>query len=659
MTDSFKKRLIFSGDEIAKPTNEKFSTEQWQNEFSLIASPTTEDQHLYDAGLWFAPYFKNLHDKQSLLNRLVEKIDDAHPDDLIRFLIGTINFECNRIQNQHSVIDKKLISSVDSRESVGKIEATISAFNSTLSKVINQAKKITQRVSYPTKINFPRIESWLNQTQYLAVQNNNFKYLWSKCLLQDWYIDKSDTKFDTMCAANKEAEATDTVSIYWREFIQKSKTTRWHEEWLKIPKQIRAILYYQPRSISIKPINQMGEVELEFSNDLKDLRLIPHQNLVILFLKENPYIRDLINEPLPKLLYITLEQILKGWQMISSIVDSIEKKIKFDKISNEEDLLLCSPVFSKANLVKLMQDELSITSEQAIKIIELITFREEQENAKYYDDLWERPLVKVNEDQLTIIIKALKVPELSRFVRKWLEEGGLTKVNDKIGKAFEGYVRKELQQCNQLKNVEIYSQNFKYKDENSNLQLEKGDIDLIIKIDNTLIVGEIKCLKTPAESMDFYYYDNELLKAARQAIKSQNYINYKFEKFLKKTRLVLNKDQLKILPLIIVSDGARGIGSKIQNVPVVDLFILQNYLASNRMWISTFQLKEKKIEKNILQEEYFYFSEKEAEDLIENYLAQPPHLKKFLKHLRYKDEPLPTTKPAIYRSLFIDDIDWS
>lgn len=79
------------------------------------------------------------------------------------------------------------------------------------------------------------------------------------------------------------------------------------------------------------------------------------------------------------------------------------------------------------------------------------------------------------------------------------------------------------------------------------------------------------------------------------------------------------------------------------------------------MWISTFQPKEKKIEKNILQEEYFYFSEKEAEDSIKNYLAQPPHLKKFVRNLRYKEEPLPLSisKPAICRSLFIDDIDWS
>lgn len=262
--------------------------------------------------------------------------------------------------------------------------------------------------------------------------------------MQDSYIDKSNTKLDKICAANEEAEATDTVSIYWREYIQQLKVEKWYKEWLNIPKQIRAILYYQPRRISIKPINKMGEVELEFSNDLKDLRLIPHQNLVILFLKENPYIHDLINEPLPQLLNLTLQQILNGWQMISSIVDSIEKKIKFDKISNEEDLRLYSPVFSKAKLVKLMQDELSITSEQAIKIIELITFRELQENNKLqkkYDDLWERPLVKVNEEQLTIVIKALKLPELSRFVRKWLEEGGLTEVNNKLGKAFEGYVR--------------------------------------------------------------------------------------------------------------------------------------------------------------------------------------------------------------------------
>lgn len=162
MTDSFKERLIFSGDKIAKPTNDKFSTEQWQQEFSSSAFPTTEDKRLYEAGLWFAPCFKHFQDVKSELNELVEDLDDVPPNDLIQFLIGRINFECNRLLNEHSVIDKKLISSVDSRESVGKIEATISAFNSTLSKVINRTKKITQRVSHPTKINLPRIEYWLN-----------------------------------------------------------------------------------------------------------------------------------------------------------------------------------------------------------------------------------------------------------------------------------------------------------------------------------------------------------------------------------------------------------------------------------------------------------------------------------------------------------------
>lgn len=73
--------------QIRQPTQKGFSLNKGNTSFANITCPTTEDERLFEAGLWFH------HRLEGVRNRL-KTIDTTNirRDKLIRLYAGTINF---------------------------------------------------------------------------------------------------------------------------------------------------------------------------------------------------------------------------------------------------------------------------------------------------------------------------------------------------------------------------------------------------------------------------------------------------------------------------------------------------------------------------------------------------------------------------------------
>lgn len=60
-----------------------------------------------------------------------------------------------------------------------------------------------------------------------------------------------------------------------------------------------------------------------------------------------------------------------------------------------------------------------VTESQAAQILDLLTFSDVRE------ELWLRPFVYVDEDEVAIFVSTLKAPNLLRSIEQWMKIGGL------------------------------------------------------------------------------------------------------------------------------------------------------------------------------------------------------------------------------------------
>lgn len=232
---------------------------------------------------------------------------------------------------------------------------------------------------------------------------------------------------DILLPANETKDIIETLCIYRSESIFFNNLIAANKEWKTTEISIKNIYLKLPRLI-ILSIDANGTINFDVDNYFNVNNIdnyVPYEIANWKLALDQIYFKEILKQPLPQLQNLTLIQILAVWRFISSMIREVKTQIpELNLISHSQELLQYSPVFSQNNLVSLMCSGFQLTSEQAIKIIELFTFK-----GKPRDDLWYRPLIKVNEDKLTMIFDSLKSPNLLRCIEKWLEEGWLKKVS--------------------------------------------------------------------------------------------------------------------------------------------------------------------------------------------------------------------------------------
>ena len=571
---------------------------------------------------------------------------------MIRFQVGGINFSVHRSHKDLfepyinvNLNQSQSFSSISCCETVNLTEAIITAARLSLSEIFKLKRAHKDCTSNKKDNSEELLKNWINSTIDIAIWYDEMVTFWLDCVWNDWYVDTSVCHQDLLLPANQMKAVIETICLYRSEAILATNSFVLCKEWSNLEKNDKEIFLKRPR-ITILSINKNGEMEFGINNyfNLENIdKCVPHEIGLLMLVLEKNYFKNLLTESLPELHNLTLIQILEAWTFISSMMREIKNQIpELDKILHSQDLLQYSPVFSQNNLVNLMSRTLRLTSEQAVKIIELLTFKGESR-----DDLWYRPLIKVSEEKLTMIFASLESQNLIRCVEKWLEEGlsKKGKLPDRLGKSFEQFVRDEIRECNRLTNVKVFKTSFGFTDKNN----KKGDIDFIFKIGSKLIIGEVKRSNYPSNPIEFHNYYRDLEKASNQLNRIiKDYINPNLEKFLKKTGFSnLSVEQIRIVP-VIISSLPFATGRKFQNIPVVDLEILKRYVNEGKTSDFTVTGESKKL----IQEISFYSSEEEAEKLIEQYLAEPPQLKIFFNNVRWNRVPIPNLAPnkkPIYR----------
>jgi hypothetical protein len=608
---------------ILLPNQEGFNPDDWSYFFNTNRSRTEIDENLFYAGLWFHQHAKSIREEK---NRVFDQLSSMEiGENLLRLQVGMVNFKLNEIENKafNSLSGQFLIT-----ESFGLtrvIEKFITVARYPISELLEYSSENSNQLNYNYDIscNLPDL---LASSIDLGLSYDTLEDIWNECLWNNHYINHSN-EYDLVAPLDLDREEIYEVNFQrWITIFQASPT----QEWYSLSKSERHRILSQPAlSATIKNGEEISlEIRHKVIDSDKSQPFLADAAFNI-FRKQDVYPDTLFNKALPNFNGVTLAEILLIWRFFTTFARDIKRN--FPKIEDklDKDNLLCfSPIFSISELIDLtVKTYPKFTKEQVLNVIDLMTFK------KRKHDLWSRPLIKVDHDHYTAIFSALDIPNLSHVVADWMRLGDLT--IDEKGPEFEKISYNKLCSSNKLSNARVFP-SMKFKSCGKQEQ-----IDLIIKLGKVIILSELKCTLFPHDPYQIHRYYEELNGAAKQIKRKTKHVMDNLNVFLNKLELtsLCDKD-VRVIPTII-SNLPLATGYKIQEVPIIDIKILQDYLGEGKFTLfSRTGNPGAEFEYQPLEQIQVYSSEEEAEEFVENCLNNLPHIREFRKYIHKKTVPI-------------------
>lgn len=234
---------------------------------------------------------------------------------------------------------------------------------------------------------------------------------------------------------------------------------------------------------------------------------------------------------------------------------------------------------SNNGIVPYSKYQFKIRSKDIVKTIEKLTGYDKNiilERLKLfenngYESFWARPLFKT-EDWVYISIHSLQSTMTVFLLDEWLKLL-FPKTYDKKGTEFENFLKCEIKRL--CKDKHFFSnileqKKYSYRNESRNKQTE--EIDFIWETKNCIIIAEIKCIDYPFTSRITNNHFQVLEKAATQIKRKKDF----FEK--NKNLFSITDFNKCIVPCIIINYPCFS-GLKIDDIPVIDIVLLENYLS--------------------------------------------------------------------------------
>lgn len=232
------------------------------------------------------------------------------------------------------------------------------------------------------------------------------------------------------------------------------------------------------------------------------------------------------------------------------------------------------------------------------------------------------------EDYYYFSHSSIKRANMLYLVDKWLEVGKCDLAER--GFKFEDYIKNFLrtEKPNEFAKFKLIEQSkFSFLDEN-NINVEE-EIDLLIKTDNTLIIGEIKCSMYPLDPDDFYSAYQTIKKAKNQVARKAKFLEDNWGKF---EHLLGEKGQVKIQRIIILN-FPHFAGRIIDEIPIADFYLFLSYFKSGK-------LTNVKIEKNkgmTVNEIKYYNSIQSFEDNFYQFFNNPIPIEELFSRQRIEE----------------------
>ena len=607
---------------IKQPTEKGFRIETWTNDFVTSDNIQKKDINIYTSGLVFNLILNELRNE---INNLFQEYKAVNPTDLITAYSGIANRDRNIIRSMllkpppnfttarftNNPLGNKLSIQQIAEGSVDGVEIAIRAS-------IN--RKTTQNPTQSTMDIFPLIVKEVLISQLYYTYETYWKLLvWGDYELKKipnisnaYQILELPSEFNKAHTSNQIRKQRLLLQAV-QKIISDSETNKYSKliclSWDKIGKR-RKLAVQQMGKIAKE--HQIANALFIFQAD-EIYNLLPVQTLEEKHQQYGFSIKNILE--IHRILCILASQMIKSLPNNSDLCN-LKQAQKFSISLNYSELL------------RNLHQATLIPTEECSKILEFLTF-----NGEANKDLWSFPIIKLEKNEVIPLIAALTSPTLLRVVEHWAARMDINLIDK--GKAFEETVLHEINSA-LAKNSILSSIPPAQSRELSFGRNGKEQIDLILKLENRIIVGELKSVTSADSPISTFRTRENIKKAAEQIKRKAEFIQNNKEQLFKQLDWSLEEvENSTITPLIIISNSI-GVGYSENGIPVCDLIIIKNYLSKNiAPLISASQTKH-------LAWFNLYTNPKEAADNFPDYIKNPPQFTKSAYQFEYITNTLPT-----------------
>jgi hypothetical protein len=645
---------------ILYPTQKKFTLSYWSECFNSYSETDNDDKRLFEAGQW-------VFNKLELIR---EKIATPYfspliKEEAIQAIFGFVNRDCAILLNVQEkeiipndtvltlgVLNKKrkFEGALTELSSADKFESTIEAIKYPLLQTYHSANFSNKKSrTHDDKKILNSFSKALNYGQYYLF----IEIIWGDCLWSGYSIESKE-KYDLVKPPDDDNSKLKAIAQYRLDSIKLESNMHLLKTWKnELPEEIKKQLI---DIVVVDNIIRSGKSKKYILGKYKYDKNSPPFSLIAELEACELYFYKLLDESLPNLKEVTLRQLFRVWHLLFSLAEILKDRLPKDtSVLTINKLKLFSTQIKKKELINIIADALNVNTKIAYKVIDLFLF-----NGKNEEEVWTTPFYEY-QDKLYFAFGTLLFPNLLRSLENWIKKSGFDL--SERGILFEEYVRTELadsiNESSIIKNAGVHPKALIISSGNID-----EEIDLVFWLGNKVIIGELKCILFLTSPLEHYRYHRRLTEAATQIKRKTEAVNKNKKEFLNILSFDNNTDDTKIeiIP-IIITNLLFGSGKIVEDIPVIDLLLLNRYLSEGNMplYVETSTNSEDKIH-NLHK---FYNNEQEAIDNIYNFIKAPPLLVLYSNFIRKDKDIFPAInnddKPIIkeYLEVVIKDTELS
>lgn len=652
-------RLVQS-ETIDGPRRSKFTEKKWKAAFDSVASPDVADQRLYDAALMIHAKLGNIRSRLRL-----STTKDLTATGKVRAFVAAANHGFlvaqEKTREAFIAVGKELAQRNEDCIRPEDIFAEVKlelpgGFEWSPNEIV---ESLVEGIEIPIKVALqgnpdlsgnPRMAqvSWKDilLELNLGITYRQTEDLWDDCLWNGYSIleVKNMMAFVPEDLDVKRGQAIGIVrrNTLWTGFSLQAKML--HREYFAQGATMRIR--------DIKAIRREGRKQIISVTKLGESSEAQEDQALLRMLANEPYYRELLEKDLPSLKGVTLTEILDAWVVISRAAQVLLETISdHERAANNQDapthtwLPAFAPVLQTEALVQAISSAAAIMPAKGRKIVDFFTFYGEAGQ-----EIWDSPLVPVGSKVVAPVFAAIAHPNLRRLVDIWMRRGGIDL--EVRGNPFEAHIRSKMVAAINASPVlagKAVCVAGDYVFSPSTGRSEQ--IDFIIVIGSTVLVGESKCILEPTEAKALAMHQRTVLGAADQALRKSKALTDNRSAFVadvSRLGIKLHED-FEVIPLVVVSTSTH-VGVPAKGVPVVDEYILGKYL-EGELEDAGLDMTNLAVVQRIKQ--VFYSDVAEAEARVAAYLAAPPQVQRLRDGVKVRLAPLHAISETDWEGLVI------
>ena len=650
---------------LEHPTNSKFDPAVWQAAFDALSAPTDRDRELLVTALHYG------HEVASLRHHAIPKVTEGlSRKRLITILAAFAN------QQYLSILDEMTSKLKKERRSSGvydpeRVQQTFLSNSGGQEMpaddmITFQVDSLPHWLFHILKVEDGVEDSEIEDTASFAARamktssiEHSLRHMWLSSL---WNGDKVvergmelvDASGDRSLAERVDASGDRSLAERWFVWDQRQHMLMGTDSGLDVGQQIAN----GGRMPSVKPVLSRTVVRMErpqgghrrfvtgqASGAKPEQRAHVSENAML----EKQYTGLFLDETLPRSPggSFTCRELSRAWWVLQDLVHVAIADLKKRPAGQTEAGMALT--VERNDLASVFKDCLSIDKDRAGAIVDWFTCDPTATSRFFSRSFWSEPLLQeTGSERRHILLSPLLSGAPVKRAEAWMEKGGISDskgVKGK-GKPFERHVRERLAKCvddNPLLNdAAVAAEGLKRKGNSE-------EIDLLMRVGDTVLVGEVKCFIAPSEPLEKHNHLDNVASATEQAVTKCAWAEANRDAIAGALSITdpLRLAALKMLPVVILNHGI-GIGLERNGVPVVDL----HYLAL-LMQASSYN-SGMRFERGIgifPEKTELYKSQADLEQRFAQLLGDPVVMKRFEGTLRWREIPFITSND---RPFFIE-----